>query len=73
MAWPVLSSNEYDECNEEKFSKLLPWPGQFQLHMSMMNAIYKRYSRSELDNLLVIAVAVTAGSVNQALRGKHYW
>ena len=40
--------------------------------MSMMNAIYKRYHRSELDDLLVIADAVAAGSVDQALKGKHY-
>ena len=40
--------------------------------MSMMNAIYKRYHRSELDKILVIADAVAASSVDQALRGKHY-
>ena len=40
--------------------------------MSMMNAIYKRYQGSELDELLVIADAVAAGSVDQALKGKHY-
>ena len=40
--------------------------------MSMMNAIYKRYHGSELDELLVIADAVAAGSVDQALKVKHY-
>ena len=39
--------------------------------MSMMNAIYKRYCGSELDELLVIADAVAAGSVDQVLKGKH--
>ena len=72
MAWPVLSSNEYDECGEEKFTKILPWLGQLQLHMSMMNAIYKRYHRNEPDKLIVIADAVAAGSVGHTLRGKHY-
>ena len=41
--------------------------------MSMMNAIYKRYRESELDELLVIADAVAAASVDQALKGKNYW
>ena len=40
--------------------------------MSMTNAIYKRYHGSELDELLVIADAVAAGSVDQALKGQHY-
>ena len=41
--------------------------------MSMTNAIYKRYRGSELDELLVIADAVAAASVDQALKGKSYW
>ena len=57
---------------EEKFFKILPWLGQFHLEMSMMNAIYKRYCGSGIDELLVIADAVAAGSVEQALKGKHY-
>ena len=35
----------------------------------MMNAIYKRYRGRELDALLVMADAVAAGSVDQALKG----
>ena len=58
--------------NEEKVRKILPWLGQFYLEMDMMNAIYKRYRGSELDELLVIANAVVASSVDQALKGKHY-
>ena len=34
----------------------------------MMNAIYKRYRGRELDALLVMADAVAAGSVDQALK-----
>ena len=34
-----------------------------------MNAIYKRYRGRELDALLVMADAVAAGSVDQALKG----
>ena len=37
-----------------------------------MNGIYKRYRGTELDKLLVIADAVAAGSVDQALKGKQY-
>ena len=40
--------------------------------MSMINVIFKRYRGSELDKLLVIADAVAAGSVDKALKGKHY-
>ena len=58
--------------NEEKFNKILQWLGQFHLETSMMNAIYKRYRGSELDELLVIADGVAACSVDQALKGKHY-
>ena len=46
--------------------------GQFHLQMSMINVIFKRYRGSELDELLVIADAVAAGSVDKALKGKHY-
>ena len=35
--------------NEEKIRKILPWLGQAHFEMSMMNAIYKRYRGSELD------------------------
>ena len=60
-------------CSEnEKCSKILPWLGHFYLEMSMMNAIYKRYHGSALEELLVIADAVAAGSVDQVLKGKHY-
>ena len=34
--------------------------------------IYKRYRGSELDELLVIADTVAAGSFDHALKGKHY-
>ena len=59
--------------NEEEFSEILPWLGQFHLEMSVMNATYKRYRGSELDELLVTANVVAASSVGQALKGKHCW
>ena len=34
--------------------------------------LYTRYSGSDLDALLVIADVATAGSVDQALKQKHY-
>ena len=58
--------------NNQKFSKILPWLSQFHLEMSMMNAIYKRYQGSELDEVLVVAGVIAEGSVEQALKGKHY-
>ena len=40
--------------------------------MSIINTVYKRYHGSEPDELLVIADAVAASSVDQALKRKHY-
>ena len=37
-----------------------------------MNAIYKRYRGSELDELLVIVDTVEPGFVDLALKGKHF-
>ena len=58
--------------SEEKFSKILPWLSQFHVETSMMNAIYRRYRGSKLDEVLVIANAAAAGSVDQAIKGKHF-
>ena len=38
----------------------------------MMATLYKRYEASELEEVLVQAGAVAAGSVNQAVKGKHF-
>lgn len=67
--WFILYLLNFCSENEEKFSKILPWLGQFYLEMSMMNTKYKRYHGNELDELLVIANA--AGSVDWTLKGKH--
>ena len=40
--------------------------------MGMMNAIYKRYRGSELDEIILISDVAVAGSVDQALKRKHY-
>lgn len=38
----------------------------------MMSAIYKRYMGSELGDVLVTPGVIAEGSVNRALKGKHY-
>ena len=58
--------------NPDRFSKLVPWLVQFHLEMSMMNAIYKRYKGSELEEVLVAAGAIAEGSAQRSLKGKHY-
>ena len=42
------------------------------MHCSFMSAMYKRFQGSGLSDLLVAARVVAEGSMEQALRGKHY-
>ena len=37
-----------------------------------MNAMYKRYNGSELGEVLVVRGVISEGSVDRALKGKHY-
>ena len=50
----------------------IPILGAFHQQMSYMHAIYKRFMGSGIADTLVTAGVVVAGSVDQALRGKHY-
>ena len=38
----------------------------------MVSAVYKRYKASELGDVFVAAGVIAEGSVNRALKGKHY-
>jgi hypothetical protein len=58
--------------NPEAFKLILPFLGPFHAHCSFMYAIYKRFSGSGLSDILVAANIIAAGSVDQALHGKHY-
>ncbi len=58
--------------NPNKFHNIVPFPGPFHTQCVMMSTIYKRYRGSELGDLLVAAGVIAEGSVDRALKGKHY-
>ena len=58
--------------NPTKYQNIVHFLGPFQTQCVMMNAIYKRYKNSGLEDLLVATGVVAEGSVDHALRGKHY-
>ncbi|KAK5851403.1 hypothetical protein PBY51_002200 [Eleginops maclovinus] len=55
-----------------KFKDIIPILGAFHQQMSYIFAIYKRFKGSGMADTLVTAGVVVEGSVDQALRGKHY-
>ena len=58
--------------NPEHFKNIIPILGAFHQQMSYIYAIYKRFKGSGIADTLVAAGVVVEGSVDQALRGKHY-
>ena len=64
--------NELKAENPERYSAIIPFLGPFHTQCVMMTAIYKRYEGSELEEVLVQAGVIAAGSVKQALKGKHF-
>ena len=56
----------------EQFELILLFLGTFHTKMSFMSAINKRFKGSGLAELLVAADEIAKGSVEQALKGKHY-
>ena len=58
--------------NPKKYSEIVPFLGPFHTQCVMMSAVYKRYKGSELGDVLVAGGVVAEGSVDQALKGKHY-
>ena len=58
--------------NPQKYHDIVPFLGPFHTQCVMMSAIYKRYKGSELGDLLVAAGVIAEGSVDPALKGKHY-
>ena len=59
--------------NPEMYKDLIPILGAFHQQMSYIYAIYKRFKGSGMADTLVTAGVIMEGSVEQALRGKHYW
>jgi len=58
--------------NSVKYHNIVPFLGPFHTQCSMMSAIYKRYKGSELEDVLVAAGVIADGSVDNALKGKHF-
>jgi hypothetical protein len=58
--------------NSELFRDIIPILGTFHQQMSYIYAIYKRFNGSGMAETLVAAEVIMEGSVDQALRGKHY-
>ena len=58
--------------NQQLFENITPILGAFHQQMSYIYAVYKRFKGSGIADTLVAAGVVVEGSVDQALRGKHY-
>ena len=58
--------------NPNKYRDIVPFLGPFHTQCVLMNAIYKRYKGSELEDVLVAGGVIAEGSVDRALKGKHY-
>ena len=58
--------------NSQQYQTITPFLGPFHTQCAMMSAIFKRYEGSELEEVLVQAGVIAAGSVKQALKGKHF-
>ena len=58
--------------NAELFSKVFPFMGTFHVQMSFIYTKYKRFKGSGISDVLVAAGVIADGSVDQALRGKHF-
>lgn len=58
--------------NSKLIKNIIPILGAFHQQMSYIYAIYKRFKGSGMAETLVAAGVVVEGSVDQAVRGKHY-
>ena len=58
--------------NFQKFKDIIPILGSFHQQCSFIYSIYKRFQGSGISDILVSAGVIVEGSVEQALRGKHY-
>ncbi|KAJ3584138.1 hypothetical protein NHX12_014634, partial [Muraenolepis orangiensis] len=58
--------------NPNKYCDIVPFLGPFHTQCVIMSAIYKRYKGSELGDVLVAGGVIAEGSIDRALKGKHY-
>ena len=58
--------------NPEIFQDIIAIIGTFHQQMSCIYAVYKRFQGSGIEEVLVSAGVLAGGSVEKALKGKHY-
>jgi len=58
--------------NSNMYCDIAPFLGPFHTQCVMMNVIYKRYKGSELGEVLEAGEVIAEGSVDPALKSKHY-
>ena len=58
--------------NSVQFKDIVPVLGPFHQQLSFIYCIYKRFRGSGIADVHVSADVIVEGSVDQALRGKHY-
>ena len=70
---PVYSNmDEIKGENRLLYKPIYPWIAPFHLQCVMIVCIYLRHKGSEFEEVLVQAGVIAAGSVTQALMGKHF-
>ena len=55
-----------------KYCDIVHFLGPFHTQCVMMSAVYKRYTGSELGELLVAGGVIAEGSVDRPLKSRHY-
>ena len=68
--YTLLVEIKYEHPQE--YENIIPFLGPFHTQSCMIYAIYKRYKGSGIADILVAAGVIAEGSVDHALRGKHY-
>ena len=58
--------------NPELFKDIIPVIGTFHQQMSYIYTVYKRFQGSGIEDVLVSAGVLAAGSAEKALKGKHF-
>ena len=54
------------------YADIIPHLGAFHMQMSFLSAMNKRFMRSGISEILVAAGVIEPGSVDQAMKGKHF-
>ena len=58
--------------NPERFKDIIPIIDTFHQQMSYIHAVYKRFQGSGIKDILLLSGVLAGGSVEKALKGKHY-